>query len=356
MTGSSISVIVITCNEEKNIRDCLESLMALDYPPDLCEFLLVDASTDTTPRIVGEYPRVRLLRSEKGFSRQKNMGLECAAFDILAFTDADCVVPEDWLKVVNRAFGEGQVAAVGGNAYPPPGTRRFGKWAACVGHPAGGAIGFDANVERSGDGISFVPGCNSAFRKGALLDVQGFDPIFFDGGEDVDVSRRLRKKGYILDYIPDLTVYHKPRGALASYLKWNIQVGITKFNLRRPSLGRLIFQPSFPLWSPALACGLVFFGSGRSPAAAFLSAAGFWVLYLGSLVILAKPFRLLIRRQKKIGIRLITVMTVIPVLIYLRQVCINIGQLKKWLRARRVKESCGQNNGCGGVEKWPAGH
>jgi GT2 family glycosyltransferase len=339
MTGSPISVIVITWNEEKNIRECLDSLMALDYPRDLCEILVVDASTDATPRIVEEYPRVQLIRSDKGFSHQKNAGLARAAFDILAFTDADCVIPRDWLRVIDRAFRDDRLAAIGGNAYPPPGTGRFGRWAACVGHPAGGAIGFDANVSKNEGGISFVPGCNSAFRKAALLDVGGFDPDFFEGGEDVDLSRRLRAKGYFLDYIPELTLYHKPRNTLASYLKWNIQVGITKYSLRRPSLGRLILQPNFPLWSIALLLGIVFVGIKVQPLAALVSAAGLWVLFIGALVARAKPFRLLIRRRKRIGVRLITVMTVIPFLIYLRQGCINIGQIGKWRRVRRARKA-----------------
>jgi GT2 family glycosyltransferase len=342
MTRSSISVIVITFNEEKNIRDCLDSLMALDYPADLYETLVVDASNDATPAIVREYPRVKLIRSEKGFSQQKNMALMSAAFDLLAFTDADCVVPGDWLNVINRAFVEKRIAAIGGNAYPPPGTGRFGKWTTCVGHPAGGAIGFDANVKRSTCGVSFVPGCNSVFRKGVLLDVKGFDPDFFDGGEDVDVSRRLREKGHFLDYVPDLTVYHKPRGTLWSYLKWNVQVGMTKFSIKKPSLLQIILQPSFPLWSVGLFLAILFLGGSLS--VVFLLFGGFWLLFVVALCILARPFPLLIKRRKRIGIWLITVLTIIPLLIFLRQICINLGQIKKWLRVRRIKASRSQVN------------
>jgi GT2 family glycosyltransferase len=335
MTRSSISVIVITFNEEKNIRGCLNSLVALDYPADLYEILVVDASTDATPAIVQEYPKVKLIRSEKGFSQQKNMALRSAAFDILAFTDADCLVPRDWLDVINRAFKEKRIAAIGGNAYPPPGTGRFGKWTACVGHPAGGAIGFDANVKRSRAGVSFVPGCNSVYRKGALLDVKGFDPDFFDGGEDVDVSRRLREKGYFLDYVPDLTVYHKARDTLLSYLKWNVQVGMTKFSLKKPSLLQIILQPSFPLWSAGLFLAVLFLGGSLSTV--FLLFGGSWLLFVVVLCILARPFPLLIKRRKRIGIWLLTIVTIIPLLIYLRQIGISLGQIKKWLRVRQIK-------------------
>ena len=208
-----------------------------------------------------------------------------------------------------------------------------------MGHPAGGAIGFDANVERSAGGIAFVPGCNSVYRRTALLDVGGFDPDFFEGGEDVDISRRLRAKGYLLDYVPDLTVYHKPRETLAGYLKWNVQVGVTKFSLKKPSLAGLVFQPAFPFWSVAAVSGTAFLGISGSPRAALILATAAWALYIGGLVALARPYRLLIGRRKKIGVRLITVLTAVPVLIYLRQVCINLGQFRKRRRTRRRKDS-----------------
>ncbi|MDH7513739.1 MAG: glycosyltransferase [Clostridiales bacterium] len=335
MTPASISVVIITYNEEKNIRPCLDSLMALDYPKEKHEILVVDASTDETPRIVQRYEKVRLIQSAKGFSQQRNAGLEAAKFDIVAFTDADCVIPPDWLRVIDRAFREERVAGVGGNAFPPPATNRFGLWTACVGHPAGGAIGFDANVERARDGVDFVAGCNSAFRKSALIEVGGFDPRFFDGGEDVDVSRRLRERGYFLDYVPDLTVYHKPRRTLVSYLRWNIGVGITKFNLFEPSLLKLIFQPFFPLWFFILATlGVVFFV--KNPLLSIFLWLGLWISLIFALWLAKKPFPLLLKRRKKVGVHLLSCLTIVPVLILLRQICINIGQLKKWARVTRL--------------------
>lgn len=333
VTPASISVIVITYNEEANIRDCLDSLLALEYPPDKHEIVVVDASTDKTPRIVQSYPGVRLIHSAKGFSQQKNVGLDAARFEIVAFTDADCVIPSDWLRVVDRAFQDSRVAAVGGNAFPPPATSRFGRWTACVGHPAGGAIGFDANVRRTKEGVAFVPGCNSAFRKKALLEVGGFDPRFYDGGEDVDVSRRLRQKGFLLDSVPDLTVYHKARGHLKSYLKWNIGVGLTKFNLLEPSLLNLIFQPFFPLWPGAVVLvGLSLFW--KNPILAVFLFVGLWCFFLVGLFFGTRPYPLLLKRRKKIGVHLLSCLTVVPLLVLLRQVCINIGQLKKWVRVR----------------------
>lgn len=330
-----ISVIVITYNEEANIRDCLDSLATVDFPEEKYELIVVDASDDSTPEIVKTYPGVRCLRSSKGYASQKNTGLRAAAYNIVAFTDADCIIPQNWLQATMEAFQDKRIVGVGGNALAPPGTNYFGLCAASVGHPGGGAIGFDANVKPGPEGIEFVAGCNSAFRKEAILAIGGYDEAFDDGGEDLDISRRLRAAGHYLHYAPSSTVYHKPRPRFLEYVRWNIGVGITKFNLKRPGLGRLVFQPSFPAW-----LGIFLVGIGHilalKPLFLIPILLGGWAIYLGVLYIGSRPYPLLLKRRRQIGIDLLSALTMVPFLIYVRQVCINLGQLKKWFKRKRA--------------------
>jgi cellulose synthase/poly-beta-1,6-N-acetylglucosamine synthase-like glycosyltransferase len=329
---AAVSVIIITLNEERNIRDCLDSLARLDYPPERHEILVVDASTDTTPEIAAAYKGINVIRSPKGFSRQKNAGLRAARFGLLAFTDADCLVPPGWLRVIDRAFRDPRLAAAGGSAYPPPGTGRFGLWAACVGHPAGGAIGFDANVVRRADGVDFVPGCNSVYRREALEAVGGFGPDFEDGGEDVDVSRRLRARGDLLDAIPDLFVYHKPRATLPAFFRWNVGVGITKFNLRRPALFRILLGAGSPLWPVLFLGGLA--ALPGFPWSHIVAVGAAWVAVVGGLLVGTRPYPLLLKRRRRIGVSLAAALTVVPLLIAIRQGAMTLGQLKKRRRAK----------------------
>ncbi|MBD3415073.1 MAG: glycosyltransferase [Candidatus Aminicenantes bacterium] len=330
---SGISIIIITHNEEDNIIDCLDSLSQIDYPKDKYEIVVVDASTDSTPDIVSGYPDVKLIKSQKGFSQQRNTGWRQALFELIAFIDADTIIPPEYLKVVNRVFQkEKKSAALGGNAYPPSNTNRFGLWVSCVGHPAGGAMGLKANMDQGGKQASFVPGCNMVFRKKALRDVNGFDLSFHDGGEDVEISRRLHSKGYHLEYVPDLTLYHKPRNSLKKFIQWNIGVGVTKYNLQRPSLKKLILQPSFPLWLGILILIVVFLWN--QPLTLTLVGLAGWIAYLITLYLFAKPFPHLLKQRKQIKVSFFSVIFIIPILIYIRQVFINIGQLKKWNRER----------------------
>ncbi len=331
-----ISVIVITLNEENNIRPCLDSLKRQNYPSENYEVIVVDASSDATPIIAAEFAGVRVVKSTKGFSRQKNVGWQAACFDIVAFTDADCLVSGNWLSTIAEVMNNPEIVAVTGDSLAPPNSNWFELCVACVGHPGGGAIGFDANVKPGSQGISFIAGCHAIFRKAIIAAVGGFDPDFQEGGEDVDLSRRLRQAGYRLDYIPELAIYHKPHTPFWHYVKWNIGVGATKFSLNRPSLGKIIFDPRFPLW-PLLGLVLWFYWFLSIPFSALLFMPIAWVVYLAGLYCFSTPFQLLLVRRRQIGLDLLSTFTMVPFLVLVRQVAMAFGQLKKWSRLRRVQ-------------------
>lgn len=80
-----ISAVILTKNEEKNIKDCLESLS-------WCDELIVidDESTDNTVNIAKELnAKVYLKKMEQNFSKQRNYGLHKAKGDWILFVDAD---------------------------------------------------------------------------------------------------------------------------------------------------------------------------------------------------------------------------------------------------------------------------
>ena len=324
-----ISIIVITLNEEKNVRDLLDSMLHLDYPSDCYEVVVVDASSDSTPSIVREYPSVRLiLTDEIGFATQKNLGLAQTSHPIVACTDADCTIPSDWLHVIDVAMRNEKLAGIGGNAYAPPRATFIELCYASVGHPAGGAVGLDGNVTPTQDGIEFIGGCNSVYRRSVLEDVGGFDTAFDGGGEDVDISRRLKSAGHFIDYVPELTVYHMPRTSIAEYWRWNLRVGSTKYNLHKPSLLRLIFEPSFSLWSVVI-MGVLLWLVFMKPLTLLPVALLGWVAYLVFLYVGAKPYPLLLKRRRRIGLPLWACLTIVPFLIYIRQLAINIGEFRE---------------------------
>ena len=108
----NISIIVVALNEVRTIKECLDSLLSLEYKDGEFEILVIDGgSTDGTAEIVRRYSdtdvRVKLITElRKGTSVARNTGFFSAKFDHIAFTDADCVVPVPWLQIMHDAFVE----------------------------------------------------------------------------------------------------------------------------------------------------------------------------------------------------------------------------------------------------------
>jgi hypothetical protein len=68
-----------------------------------------------------------------------------------------------------------------------------------------------------------VPGCNMAFRRDALVAINGFNPVYLRAGDDVDICWRLQAKGWRVGFAPAALVWHHHRSAVKAY--WRQQVG-----------------------------------------------------------------------------------------------------------------------------------
>ncbi len=120
----SVSVIVAARNEVKNIQDCLKSLSELDYPDGKLEIILVDdESKDKTEEIIRNYIHdksnsslINLSEINSGLigkTRPLAEGIKKAKGEIIFITDADCVVPKEWVKTI-ASFYKKDVAMVNG--------------------------------------------------------------------------------------------------------------------------------------------------------------------------------------------------------------------------------------------------
>ncbi len=332
----SVSVVIITHNEEENIRDCLDAIVAIDYPEDMYEIIVVDSSTDRTIEEVKRFPMIRLLKSpQANFSLQRNIGIKESNCEFLAFTDADCIVPRDWLKKLVDKFDR-NTAALGGNAYPPINSTYIGRCIACLGFPGGGAVGLDAVVKQTKEGIAHLSTCNAIFKKNILLEVDGFDNRLMFGAEDTDISNRIRQSGYCLKYVPESFVYHKTRDNFRDFILWQHRRGLAKFYHKQPPLIKILIDPlCLPFLFVVCSLGLVFYKIGTF--SFLLCLCSLWCLLLSGMLILEKRFRLLVKRRKRIGIGWLSLLLVIPLLFVLRKVAMDAGQIGGWWR-RLVSE------------------
>jgi cellulose synthase/poly-beta-1,6-N-acetylglucosamine synthase-like glycosyltransferase len=119
----TVTFIIAAHNEEVVIDRRLANLLALDYPPDKLEIVVVsDASTDKTDALVestaARHPRVRLLTVSRGGKvAAQNHAVRATRGEILAFSDANTQWKPDALRKLVRNFGDAEVAYVCGSHF-----------------------------------------------------------------------------------------------------------------------------------------------------------------------------------------------------------------------------------------------
>ncbi len=118
VSKTTITIIIPARNEEKNIADCINSVLHQSYPKHLFNVLVVDDhSTDTTAEIILQYKNQNVqLISLKDFvvpgklNSYKKKAIEIAVLqttaELIVTTDADCIVPPNWLQTIAAFYEE----------------------------------------------------------------------------------------------------------------------------------------------------------------------------------------------------------------------------------------------------------
>ena len=115
-TVPTVAVIVPCWNEAATIASTCESLLALEYPKDKLEIILVDdGSTDATSTIMKsfeQHPHVRVILKENGGKHTAlNAGIATTSAELVGCLDADSLVEPDALSEMVKCFSDASVAA-----------------------------------------------------------------------------------------------------------------------------------------------------------------------------------------------------------------------------------------------------
>lgn len=226
-----ISAIIVARNEEANIKDCLNAMLAQDYTGGQFEVVVVDGmSDDRTTEIVREmaekHSNLRLAYNEKLLiAPGRNIGLAESKFGFIAFTDADCIVPNDWLAKLAGGFetinkNRSNLGAVGGGNISPKSNSVF---AEALGIYLDSFLGSfnspQGRLYKRIKEVASLPCLNVLYNKEAVISVGGFDESLGNVAEDLDMNIRMRKAGYSLYFLPEATVIHKLRPNLSRWLR-----------------------------------------------------------------------------------------------------------------------------------------
>lgn len=217
-----ISVIVPTYGRTPSALECIESVVKNRHAD--FELLVVDQGPDNTLKaaIEARYATVRAVRhlwaAPPGLNRARNIGLQHAAGDIVAFIDDDAIADENWLAGIAKTFRElSPPPALMGGRILPIWPQRRPRWLPASREVLFGLydIGNEGRPFPDGD----LPiGANMAGIREAIMAAGGFHEdleadakrpgAFLTGGDSL-IAQQLKDVGHVLYYQPRATVYHK---------------------------------------------------------------------------------------------------------------------------------------------------
>ncbi len=198
----NISIVVAVYNGAATLRECLDSLLALEYPAEKFEIIVVNnASRDKTAEILKDYlPNIKVFDEPKqGPAAARNCGIHQASGDVIVLTDVDCVVSPHWLKALVAPLKDPAVGIAGGKIL----SRRPHNYIEAFGEQI-----HDHESAITKYKIPYVITMNWAARKTLLSEIGLFDEAFLRGS-DSEFSMRLAQTDYRFAYAADAVIYHR---------------------------------------------------------------------------------------------------------------------------------------------------
>lgn len=223
-----VSVVIVSYNCLDFLRLCLNSLLWKNH--NNMELIVVDnnSSDGTVSVLKDEFPELRLIANDynAGFGKACNQGIKIAGGHYLLMLNPDTFVPEDLTsKIISFMDKHERCGAMGAymmdakGKFLPESKRgmptpfrsfcRFSGLSALFPSSAYFAGYYAGNIPK--DKVAEVEILSGAFmvlRRDALAETGGFDEDFFMYGEDIDLSWRIHKAGWLTYYNPDIRIVH----------------------------------------------------------------------------------------------------------------------------------------------------
>ena len=211
-----VSIIVPAYNEEKVISDCLNSLLALDYPKNKYEIIIInDGSTDKTADIINDfvktYPNIVLLSKENGGKASaQNLGLKHASGRFILIVDADAVVEREWISKILKDLKDFDVVL--GSYF----AKETNTWLERM-QNAHYLIKFKFGGFKGRPAI----GVNNGFRREVVEKIGYFNES--KTSITGDFIKRSEEAGFKINFDPEITVFTKCTKNVSDFLKQKLR-------------------------------------------------------------------------------------------------------------------------------------
>lgn len=259
-----ISIVIPVKDRAGELQRCLTSLANLRYPQEKLQVIVVDdGSSDDSPLVARQF-RALLVPSGgigRGPAAARNVGASLASGEILAFIDSDCSASQEWLNELIPAFNNQSMAAVGGQVDGMCTESAVDRYESIM---SSLSLGVRERTGSGGNDTFYLPSCNLLVRRTAFRSAGGFKDEMHVG-EDVDLTWRLRDKGWTISYLPTGNVLHEHRSSLRSFMSRRFDYGTSEGMLQLLHPGRKKQMVVPPLLALLLVLCLMATFAGRWP-------------------------------------------------------------------------------------------
>jgi glycosyltransferase involved in cell wall biosynthesis len=212
------SIIIPLYNRPQEIKELLETLTVQTYKQ--FEVLVIEDGSDIDAEEVVKKFSDKLdikyfIKPNTGQGFTRNFGFERAKGDYFIVFDSDCLIPENYLQIVNDSLAKNYLDAYGGPDAAHPSFTPVQKaisYAMTSPFTTGGIRG-----NKKGIGQFHPRSFNMGISRKVWEKAGGF--IITRLGEDIEYSIRIHSMGFKIGLIPEAKVYHKRRTNFLKFYK-----------------------------------------------------------------------------------------------------------------------------------------
>lgn len=282
-----VSIILTVLNEESHLRSAIQAALNSDYQGEIEIVIAVGPSKDQTIRIAKEIAeedsRVKVIENPTGKTPTGlNAALRNSNHEIVVRIDGHSEIEFDYISKAVATLRRTRAVNVGG-VMAAEGVTAFEKAVArAMRSPIGvGAAKFHTGGSEGETDTVYL----GVFRRSAIEEVGGYDEEFVRA-QDWEMNYRLREKGGVIWFNPDLKVTYRPRSSIRKLAKQYFEYGRWRRMVTRTHKGTVNFRYLAPpinliINILSLAFGVLVSPFFSIPTATYLLAILFSSLYIG---------------------------------------------------------------------------